>query len=405
MDKNLGRLERMFPPRQVLFKSHGDVRYFTLSPLLQKVLAVSAIAAFGWVAYASFNTVFRTEILDAKNAEIEALELESAEKSEDILTLQTEIIDRTDALETRQGYLKSLIENDPTGTVPGTEEEETDPEMAEPKRESFALPSLFFKSANAAIPPDPKGAIFLKYIRVRLSTLEENQARLAIELNSYALAKLAEFDLMLAPFKVTAEDLARSSHVNPDTLGQGGPYVPPGKFSVDIEARAFDDLQANWAYLQAAYSGFKNIPLTEPVKEFYLSSRFGKRKDPITQEAGWHPGIDLAGWPGTKIYAPTSGIVTKAGTWGGYGQMVEIDHGNGFKTRYAHLRKVIAKRGQAVKPGDVVGEMGCTGRCVSTHLHYEVYFNGILRNPQPFMEAPEDVQQTQANANGAPHNP
>ncbi len=80
------------------------------------------------------------------------------------------------------------------------------------------------------------------------------------------------------------------------------------------------------------------------------------------------------------------------------GKMVEIDHGNGFKTRYAHLRKVKVKRGQMVQPGDILGEMGCTGRCISTHLHYEVFFNNNLRNPLPFMEAPEDVQQTKREA-------
>ena len=82
--------------------------------------------------------------------------------------------------------------------------------------------------------------------------------------------------------------------------------------------------------------------------------------------------------------------------------MVEIDHGNGFKTRYAHMRKVIAKRGQTIKAGDILGEMGCTGRCASTHLHYEVFFNDTLRNPQPFMEAPEDVKQTKDQANTTP---
>lgn len=408
MDKNQTRLEQWFPPRQVYFKSDGDVRYFTLSPWLQKGLAAGLILVTGWVGYSSFNTVFRDEIIEAKNDEIAALELESAEKSKDMEVLGGAILEKTETLEARQGYLKSIIENDPTGTLPEVSEPESKADEAEPVKESYAKPSgnFLIGSANAATDPDFSSKAFLDHINDRLDAVAADQDQMASLLTIFAKAKLVELDDMLAPFKLTAVDLGNATPFDLSTFGKGGPFIPEDERGINFaSANPYPELQESWTSLLRVYSGFQNFPLSEPVKDFYLSSRFGRRTDPFTKKAGWHSGIDLAGWPGTPIYATTPGVVTKAGTWSTYGQMVEIDHGNGFKTRYAHMRKVIAKRGQIIKAGDILGEMGCTGRCASTHLHYEVFFNDVLRNPQPFMEAPEDVQQTKDQANTTPTNP
>lgn len=404
MDKDLTRLERWFPPRQVYFKSHSEVRYFTLPPALQKSFAAGLIVITGWVGYASFNTVFRDEIIDAKNSEIAALEAESAEKSKDMEILGGSILEKTETLEARQGYLNSILENDPTGVLP--EVSETEKEKVEPVKESSntSLGGFFIGAANAATDPNFSGKAFLDHINDRLDAIAADQNKIASQLTMFAKAKLVELDDMLAPFKLTAADLGNATPFDLSNFGQGGPFIPEDERGINFsDDGPFPELQESWTRLLRVYSGFQNFPLSEPVKDFYLSSRFGRRTDPFTKKAGWHSGIDLAGWPGTPIYATTPGVITKAGTWSTYGQMVEIDHGNGFKTRYAHMRKVIAKRGQAVKAGDILGEMGCTGRCASTHLHYEVFFNDTLRNPQPFMEAPEDVQQTKKQANTTPN--
>ena len=96
MDKNLSRLERWFPPRQVYLKGRGDIRYFTLSPTLQKSLAASLIVVAGWVGYSSFYTVFQDEIIQGKDVEIAAIKSESAEKSKDLEVLGGTILDKTD---------------------------------------------------------------------------------------------------------------------------------------------------------------------------------------------------------------------------------------------------------------------------------------------------------------------
>ncbi|MHA1543949.1 MAG: hypothetical protein ACTSU8_02315, partial [Alphaproteobacteria bacterium] len=138
MDKNLTRLERWFPPRQVYLKGHSEVRYFTLTPFLQKSFVAGLILATGWVGYASFNTVFNDEIIDAKNSEIAALEAESAEKSQDLEVLGGSILEKTETLEARQGYLNSILENDPTGALPEVTEPEPSAQESAPVKESSA---------------------------------------------------------------------------------------------------------------------------------------------------------------------------------------------------------------------------------------------------------------------------
>ena len=133
------------------------------------------------------------------------------------------------------------------------------------------------------------------------------------------------------------------------------------------------------------------MPIGDPADEYYLSSRFGPRTDPIRGVPATHPGLDMAGWPGTFIRSTASGTVVKSGTWGPYGNMIEIDHGNGFKTRYGHMRKLKVSVGDLVTRDQAIGEMGCSGRCTGTHLHYEVWFDTQLQDPFPYTKVTENV--------------
>jgi murein DD-endopeptidase MepM/ murein hydrolase activator NlpD len=107
----------------------------------------------------------------------------------------------------------------------------------------------------------------------------------------------------------------------------------------------------------------------------------GDRQDPITGEADFHPGLDIAGEKGQPVYATAAGVVSQSGWDTGYGNLVTIDHGFGLETRYGHLLKAEVKPGAKVKRGDLVGRVGSTGRSTGFHLHYEVRANGKLVNP------------------------
>lgn len=127
---------------------------------------------------------------------------------------------------------------------------------------------------------------------------------------------------------------------------------------------------------------FRRVFLT-PVLNARISSRFGKRKDPFhTGGGGYHTGIDLAGPQGAPILASAEGVVSFAGVNGGYGNSVIVDHGNGYKTMYAHCAKITVEEGTKVKAGTVIGAVGRTGSATGSHLHFEVFYNGNRINPE-----------------------
>lgn len=117
-----------------------------------------------------------------------------------------------------------------------------------------------------------------------------------------------------------------------------------------------------------------------------VTAGFGWRKHPILKKREFHKGLDIANFRGTPVYATAYGRVTFAGVRNGYGYTVEIDHGYGFSTRYAHLSKILVRRGQYVKRGDLIGKMGATGLATGPHLHYEVRILGRAVNPIGYLD-------------------
>ncbi|MBP9216054.1 MAG: M23 family metallopeptidase, partial [Agitococcus sp.] len=122
-----------------------------------------------------------------------------------------------------------------------------------------------------------------------------------------------------------------------------------------------------------------------PVRTGAITSRFGYRSDPFTQHVAFHSGMDFSGPQGTNIYAVASGIVSFAGIKSGYGNVIEITHGDGYVTRYAHAQHLAAKVGDLVSKDEVIAYMGSTGRSTGTHLHYEVLVNGKQIDPMGFV--------------------
>ena len=134
-----------------------------------------------------------------------------------------------------------------------------------------------------------------------------------------------------------------------------------------------------------------HIPLRYPLSgEVSMSSPFGYRPDPFLGRPALHPGVDLVQSYGSEIKATALGRVIHAGPMGGYGNAVDIDHGNGIVTRYGHMAEVLASEGQTVKAGDVIGRVGSTGRSTGPHLHYEVRVDGEPVDPERFLTAARD---------------
>lgn len=130
-----------------------------------------------------------------------------------------------------------------------------------------------------------------------------------------------------------------------------------------------------------------HLPAGRPITEGWMSSGYGTRIDPFTGERAWHSGIDFAAHAGTSVFAVAGGVVTWAGDRYGYGKMVEIDHGNGYVTRYAHNRKMLVAVGDVVEKGQLISKMGATGRATAPNLHFEVLRDGKTVNPYRFVRA------------------
>lgn len=127
------------------------------------------------------------------------------------------------------------------------------------------------------------------------------------------------------------------------------------------------------------------VPSGKPVTVGWISSGFGKRTDPLSGKHDVHKGLDFAGPKGTKIYAVARGVVTWSGKQTGYGNIIEIDHGQGYVTRYAHNEKNLVKVGDKVEKGQKIALMGSTGRSTGTHVHFEVEQNGKAVDPKPYL--------------------
>lgn len=122
-----------------------------------------------------------------------------------------------------------------------------------------------------------------------------------------------------------------------------------------------------------------------PIKKGWMSSPYGIRADPFTGRAAWHGGIDFAGKQDSEVIATGAGVAVFVGVRSGYGNLVEIDHGEGYITRYAHLNKFTVQKGDLVQRGATVGLMGCTGRCTGPHVHYEILHQGKNINPTKYV--------------------
>lgn len=167
---------------------------------------------------------------------------------------------------------------------------------------------------------------------------------------------------------------------------QGGPYYP-----ADNENQVFnqEEFEAEIQYLMQLEKTINSIPLSAPLKQYVISSSFGRRIDPILHGgvAAMHTGMDLSGEYKSKVYSSAPGVVTFAEESGAYGRLVQINHGSGIETRYGHLDRILVREGETVKRGQLIGLQGNTGRSTGAHLHYEVRLNNEPINPANFLEA------------------
>jgi murein DD-endopeptidase MepM/ murein hydrolase activator NlpD len=248
--------------------------------------------------------------------------------------------------------------------------------------------------ADAALAPLPQGSKAVASVTAPLQRAEQRQAELAAKAQEVTAERYAE----------TAKQL-RKLGLRPEKLAMGGPYEPVSTTeaaavtAASNEADAqFRNLFMTWKKLDTLEQAAIAIPSLQPVDNIKLSSNFGVRSDPFRGTAAMHAGIDLPGPIGTPVYATADGIVGRAQRAGGYGNLVELNHGKGIQTRYGHLSKILVGPNSRVRRGQLIGLMGSTGRSTGSHLHYEVRINGAAVNPIPYLQAGDQLLAAQDRA-------
>lgn len=203
----------------------------------------------------------------------------------------------------------------------------------------------------------------------------------------------------LANMLVSEVDLDTEEFTFDSTLAMGGPHmsfkndmqpdmkvdVVLEKFSTELEEREHQ-LQVLNDLLTAKRFARETYPQGWPIVHGWISSYFGKRRSPFTNEIEMHKGIDFAGKLGSDVVAVGGGIVTQAAVNGNYGYVVEIDHGNGYMTRYGHNETILVKAGELVERGQVIAKLGNTGRSTGPHVHFEVLKEGVRVDPIKFIQ-------------------
>ncbi len=459
--------EKLFPERQIIFRSRGDVRYVALGTGTQIALACSVLFAAGWIGYASINTLYRDRLLDARDRRIAELASAYDELKRHNISIEQRLLVETRELEQR--YEQLLAQNQASqraadasaaGAAKGGKAQANSPAnnaqaaqqqaaAAPPQMSSQAIASAALANAppppplpaskpaidKAPAKPDSEAPSSIEDLEAMLRASRErpnasNAAPKAGEIESRILAlrpKPRELSDDIQPRGgngvAQLEKLLRGTGADIETLlsrhaearaevGVGGPLRALSRDGAQLAA--LSNAPSNnagaapgsengarsgrWADLLALAH---RLPLTMPMQqgEAELSSGFGRRLDPFTKQWAFHAGLDLIGPRQAAVYSAAPGVVVFAGRKGPYGRAVEIDHGLGVKTRYAHLSAINVQLGETVPLSKRIGAMGSTGRSTGQHLHYEILLDDEPVDPAKFIEAGYHVfKQQEDNA-------
>ena len=357
------RGSRLFPEICINLRTGRRSSQIFLPPAVQ-VAAASAVVAFAVaVCYFIVNRPGYERALADREAAMVRAETANADLRDEVASLRAKLAlaarDRQQAaLAGRLDALRSAAEVKPiaelgerqkwTGNFRLAEVIETDPSQS---AAGLPRPEMLISDA----PPEPK-----------------DQSRSVADLARQAVAEVRR---LLASTGLNVDRLF--PQLAEDRGGLGGPFVAPPK--ADPPDAMTPDKMAELRSLM------KSLPLSVPLDYYQLESRFGPRRDPFNHRSAFHTGIDLSAPYMSPVHATAAGIVTFAGYYSDYGKVVEIDHGNGIATLYAHLHRSIVSVGQRVAEHEQVGFLGSSGRSSGPHVHYEVRVNDEPQDPEKFI--------------------
>lgn len=359
------RVRSWFPDREFFMRSEGQVRFITISSKVQMTAAAIVVgallawaismAAMGWSQYRA--TADRMSLLNRESR--------VATAEERIDAYRDNIGEVAGQLQRRQQFLEDMVDSLPTDVK--------DASAASPAASEASKTAV---KISASIPEAAK----LARIEVRQIAFVEDLTRYADWRAQRAADALRQLGLDPSSMVRTAQRQAMGGPLEELSIGADG-HIDP----------RFERLGLSLARMSALEQGLDGVPQVEPASLKYISSGFGYRRDPFTGGGAMHSGLDFRGPMGAPIYAAARGRVSFVGQRSGYGNVVEISHGNGLMTRYAHMSKFAARVGETVDAGETIGGIGSTGRSTGPHLHFEVRIHNRAVNPRTFLEKAPDV--------------
>ena len=407
--------------------AHGDeIRHFTIRPWLA-ALAGSALAAvaIGYLLATSY-LVLRDDLIGAATARQARMQQAYEDRisalraqvdritSRQLLDQQlmetkvSELLERQSQLTQRHGRLDSVLdraEKDVGAKLPDAapapaQKPDVRAEITAPAEggaavslaalgagdtRPFSLWTTRTDSQSGETSADRADKLFVA-INQSLRSIESDQLARVEKLADAAYENADAIKEALQSAGLTVD-----GNFGKDETDVGGPLIPlDGAAMFDSKVKELDEALYTLDHLK---SQARKLPLANPAPGHVVTSPFGVRTDPILGTAALHSGMDFRAPVGMAARTTAAGVVTRAGWAGGYGRMVEVDHGNGFSTRYGHLSKILVAVGQKLKAGDEVGETGSSGRSTGPHLHYEVRHNGEAVNPLRFLAVGKKVQR------------
>ena len=362
---------KLFPARQLLIRQNGEVKHVILAPWLQVSAVAVVLIALGWLTVSTLQIYSQTN----KISDIEQSQLSKQQQWQLQKKQQQQQYDKQQAqlaeLEQKQALLQSMIDSLPESMSNPIEDAATIENIdAKEQQGDFHEPLVDEKN------PDSAQANLLS-VEQRFAQLDAHYLQSFLQIEQQIERR---HQAILTMLKGAGLDNALALQLNGQIseTAQGGPLDLFDESKIPTEFLLIADKLLALNNLENLLS---ELPQTLPAANYYISSSFGLRKDPVNNRHAYHKGVDLAGWHKSEIFAPADGTVLRAGRNGGYGNFIELQHKNGFVTRFGHLNKINVKKGQTVTKNDVIGLMGSTGRSTGTHLHYEVLLNDKHVNP------------------------
>ena len=378
------KVDLLFPDRQLYFRTNGEVRFVTISQNKQILSSVILIGIICWFSITTYSHIYINDIINDKNIELSSVNSNYEILEKQYNQLKDDIQSSSQALEQRQNYLEQILDVTKV-TIGNIKNIITDDKNSTDN-------NLSDTSDNRT-----KNLIRNEKLEKVYSNLKSNEIKQSENIKLIIEdvdSKLAFVKSTLTGAGLIAEELLELA-INLPSKTQGGPLIGFTNRLNDtiLDSSEFNELYNKRSLLNDLELAITYLPTTTPPENYYLSSKFGARRDPFTKRWADHKGIDMAGWHKTPIMSGGSGVVVKAEKNGSFGLYVEIDHGNGFISKYGHLSKIKVQKGDKVSDNQIIGLMGSTGRSVSTHLHYEIWFNDKPIDPLKLIKAAKNVQK------------